>query len=863
MTNIFSFWPTRFTRSLTGLVLLLATASTATAQMLTITGTGGSNTTNDVTAYIDKVELVRVSTGATVTGALINEGFETPVLGNGNFLYRPVGATWTFLGNTGITAAKSGFQTYSIPEGNQVALVQNSGNGSVGVNSISQPLTLPAGTYQVRFLTTQRTDNAAIYDQGLVVTVGGVTVGSVTPPANSTYYSYTTNQFAIDANGIVVVSDLVVSTGTPLSPTPIPAGSYNSIRVTPTGNGRLVGNVTVNSFLSVEPGGSLNDGCAVISGAGSFTLGVGSFLFICNAAGITSSGSTGAVQVTGTRSFSTGASYGYTGAAAVTGNGLPGTVANLAINTAGNVTLTAPVAVSVGVGGAGTLMLNGTALTLLSAASGTALVVNAGAGKVIGATAIVQRYIDPSLNAGPGYRHYSAPVSGSTVVDLTTTTGFAPVLTTSYNTSATPSTTTSFPTVFAYDQARLASAMNNLLAFDKGFVVPAGPDAPLVVGRGYAVNIASTQLVDFVGTLTTGDQTLALSRNPAASADAAAAGWQLVGNPYPAPLYYGLVAAIDRPNLDAAIYVYHSTGPYVGTYRTFLPPVDENGPIGNGVLPVAQGFFVRVSAGQTSGSLTFRNSQRLTSPQATTFQRGTADTRPLVQLELRGSTGPADPFYAYATAGATPAFDSQFDAVKLPNTTGLNLASRAEGAPEGLAIDARPVFAAATVLPLTVGVPTAGTYTLSAAALTNLPAGLDAYLSDALTGQTINLSQQPRYAFAVSPAQAQAGLSTRFSLGFSPQAILATHAGLHAGEVGLFPNPAHAGFTVLVPAVTGTSQLRAELLNALGQVVRRLSAALPADGASLHVDTAGLAGGVYILRLYAGPTTLTKRVVLH
>ena len=167
------------------------------------------------------------------------------------------------------------------------------------------------------------------------------------------------------------------------------------------------------------------------------------------------------------------------------------------------------------------------------------------------------------------------------------------------------------------------------------------------------------------------------------------------------------------------------------------------------------------------------------------------------------------------------------------------------------------------MLPLTVGVPAAGTYTLNAAALTNLPAGLDAYLHDAVTGQTINLRQQPRYAFAVSPAQAQAGLSTRFSLGFSPQAILATHAGLHAGEVSLFPNPSHDSFTVLVPAVTGASLVQVQVLNALGQVVRRLNAALPADGASLHVDTAGLAGGVYILRLSAGPTTLTKRVVLQ
>ena len=669
----------------------------------------------------------------------------------------------------------------------------------------------------------------------------------------------------------VAVPDLVVNTGTPTSPTPIPAGSYNSITVTPTGNGVLAGNVSVASSFTVQPGGGLSDGCFVISGPGSFTLGAGTILGICNAAGITNSGPTGAVQVTGTRSFSTGASYGYNTNAAVTGNGLPGTVANLAIITATNVTLTAPVAITmaVGVGGAGNLVLNGNALTLLSSASGTALVVNRSTGGVVG-TATVQRYIDPSLNPGLGYRHYSAPVSGATVVDLTTTTGFTPVLTAGYNTSATPGTTTPFPTVFAYDQARLASTMNNLPAFDKGFVVPVSTDVPLAVGQGYAVNIDAAQLVSFKGTLTTGPQTVNLARTSGATA--ADEGWALVGNPYPAPLDLSLIALGDRPGLDAAMYVFESSTQYTGMYRSYVNSV--------GILPrsarisgalssspfigSSQGFFVRVSAGLTSGSLTFRDAQRLTSYAIPVpVRRSSADRRPLVQLELRGATGPADTFYAYVEAGATPAFDSQFDAVKLPNTTGLNLASRAEGAPEGLAIDGRPVFTAATVLPLTLGVPAAGAYTLSAAALTSLPAGLDAYLHDALTGQTINLSQQSRYAFAVSPAQAQAGLSTRFSLGFSPQAILATHAGLHAGEVSLFPNPAHDSFTVLVPAVTGTSQLRAELLNALGQVVRRLNAALPADGASLHVDTAGLAGGVYILRLSAGPTTLTKRVVLQ
>ncbi|WP_426062168.1 ice-binding family protein [Hymenobacter sp. B1770] len=504
----------------------------------------------------------------------------------------------------------------------------------------------------------------------------------------------------------------------------------------------------------------------------------------------------------------------------------------------------------------GNLTTNGQTLTLLSDAAGTALVNNSGTG-VVNGTATVQRYI-ASANSGLGYRHYSTPVSGSTVGDLTTA-GFTPEISQGsvYNTSATPATTTPFPTVYAYDQARLATVTNNYSAFDKGFVVPASLTSPLAVGRGYIANISASALVDFTGLLTNGTQTLSLSRNAATSANDADAGWQLVGNPYPAPLDYSLVAPADRAGLDGAIYVYQSTSQYNGQYRAYI-----NGIGGNPVLPVAQGFFARVSTGQTSAALTFRNSQRLTALNNTPFQRSTADARPLVQLELRASNGATDMFYAYAEAGATAGFDAQYDALKLPNTSGLNLASVAATS-EALAIDGRPAFTAATNLALNVGVPAAGTYTLAAATLGNLPANLDALLTDAATGLTVNLRLQPAYLFSVISTQASASMTGRFTLHFTARTALANAQALTAAEVTLYPNPAHNAFTVLVPAIAGATQVHADLLNTLGQVVHRQQAALAASGARLAVDASGLAAGVYTLRLQVGATTLAKRVVIQ
>ncbi|GAB3575079.1 hypothetical protein GCM10027345_09890 [Hymenobacter daeguensis] len=78
-----------------------------------------------------------------------------------------------------------------------------------------------------------------------------------------------------------------------------------------------------------------------------------------------------------------------------------------------------------------------------------------------------------------------------------------------------------------------------------------------------------------------------------------------------------------------------------------------------------------------------------------------------------------------------------------------------------------------------------------------------------------------------------------------------------AAEVALYPNPAHDTFRVQLPA--GLVPTQAELLDALGQVVRR-----PAIGSSsFRVETSGLAPGLYTLRLRAGGTALARRVVVE
>jgi hypothetical protein len=358
-----------------------------------------------------------------------------------------------------------------------------------------------------------------------------------------------------------------------------------------------------------------------------------------------------------------------------------------------------------------------------------------------------------------------------------------------------------------------------------------------------------------------------LARNSGATAPDA--GYALVGNPYPAPLDWSLTSSQTNAaqnglqNVDPTMYVYRSNdpgNPYTGVYGFYNNGIGTTSP----VVAQGQGFFVRVANGQTSGSVTFRNSQRRTDYTVNPTYQRTAETRPLVELHLQGTGSTlTDAAFVYFEQGATAGFDAQYDAEKLPNPSGLNLStslSTSLSATQRLAIDGRaPLTSAALTVPLAVGVPAAGPYTLRAAQLLNLGA-TPVYLRDRQTGAVIDLRLQPSYSFTVSNAAAL--ITGRFELVFSPQAPLATAPAALAAQVGLYPNPATATAFVELPATLGRAAVTAQLVDALGRPMRTLT--LPAQGAAAHrLDLANLATGVYTLRLNTSAGVIVKKLVVQ
>jgi len=180
--------------------------------------------------------------------------------------------------------------------------------------------------------------------------------------SSSASYTYNGSVAQVTGNGIpATVRNLII---------------YNGAGVT------LSQSVGIGSTYTATVTGTLNCAAYNITGAGAFTLNSGATLGIGSTAGITATGEglNGNIQVNGTRTFSTSANYTYNGSSAqVTGNGLPATVNNLAINNSAGVTLSQDVTANGGVTMvAGTLKINGKIVTAADL-SGAGTIENANA----------------------------------------------------------------------------------------------------------------------------------------------------------------------------------------------------------------------------------------------------------------------------------------------------------------------------------------------------------------------------------------------------------------------------------------------------------------------------------------------------
>lgn len=289
----------------------------------------------------------------------------------------------------------------------------------------------------------------------------------------------------------------------------------------------------------------------------------------------------------------------------------------------------------------GPLDTNGN-LTLLSTASGTALIDGSGTGEVSN-NVTMQRYLPSAF----GYKYVSSPFQAATVNEFADEVAL----------------TDPFPTFYRYNEANTTSGWST-------YVTTTDPLNPL---EGYAANFGSsavTLTASATGVVNNGSLSVTLYNHN----NTYTQGFNLVGNPYPSPIDWDALTGWTKTNIDNALYYFKSstTDEYGGTYSTYINGVSSDG-LATAVIPSMQGFFVHVSDGTypVTGTLGLDNNVRiadLSHSFVKSAKKGTTSTLLRLGATFAGDETSTDPMVIYFDEKAGTGFDPGLDALKLMNT---------------------------------------------------------------------------------------------------------------------------------------------------------------------------------------------------
>ncbi len=354
-----------------------------------------------------------VSTGS---GSIIGGGTAARNLsvgGNMNVLggtYNAIGGNGSSVGNVAVTVGQN--LTVS---GGSFAMVfgQSSFSSASGALTVGGNLSVGGGTLTILTGTTSSSSGISS------MTVSGNTsiAGGLLNLTSAT--SGNANGVTANLRGNLAISGGTISRGGTLPATVNFAGTATQTY------SKSAGTISGAVNFAILQGATVNFGTSFLDGSsGTFTLNSGGAIGLGDPAGITTSGATGNIRVSGTRTYSTGGVYIYNGSASQgTGNGLPATASSLIVsNTGGSVTLGANVSITSNLTvSAGTFDLG--SFTANRATSGGTLTVANGAALNIGGTnPFPSNYVTLNLggNSTVNYEGLAQNMSALAYGDLTT-----------------------------------------------------------------------------------------------------------------------------------------------------------------------------------------------------------------------------------------------------------------------------------------------------------------------------------------------------------------------------------------------------------------------------------------------------------
>jgi hypothetical protein len=455
---------------------------------------------------------------------------------------------------------------------------------------------------------------------------------------------------------------------------------------------------------------------------------------------------------------------------------------------------------------------------------------------------VVERYLAPSLASGGGaWVWVGAQTQGQNVNVWSANNPY----------SAATYTTPNVPTgssINTYDPTFTLAGAN-------GYKKPTGPTQAAPVGVGHRVWFRTTQFFNgpttgvwkTTGSPKIGNHTFPLlycaGSNCAAQGTTTENGWNLIANPYAAPLDWDAAFGWTKTNLFNATYIYRCR---FNNTASYINGVGVNG--GTRYIPSGQGFMVWADEPTAALSVT---PDAIVSTENPAIQRQGV-VSDVIKLNIVGLNNPdlQDQIALRWDATATTGFDQNLEATKMTTANGVNLSFLNGTTPMAILADALPT--ATTAYPLTLSVPQAGTYTISFEGLASLSnPQWSIYLLDNQTGISTLVTDAASYSFSAL----QGANNGRFTLVVNPAGVTSLGNTI-SNKVLLAPNP--ASNKVMLQVATAISQATTfRISNAVGQVV--LTTTMPANATELSLDLSALANGVYMVQAPGfGVTKLVK-----
>jgi hypothetical protein len=348
---------------------------------------------------------------------------------------------------------------------------------------------------------------------------------------------------------------------------------------------------------------------------------------------------------------------------------------------------------------------------------------------------------------------------------------------------------------------------------------------PLIIGSGYVVNYTLPQTLTFSITDNPGFN-MGGTYNPNTSYTSGN-GWNLVGNPFTAPLNW-LATGYTKSKIDNAIYFYNGT-----TYASFVNGVGTNG--GTQYIPAMQGFFIHANA--TGPNFVMPRSACVHHAQ-TYYKDAPAD---LLRISILGNDASDETVIRFSNA-STEGFDTDYDAYKLMSMD-ESVPQVYSSIPDAdFSINSLPEINSTVIVPVSYRAATDGMYSLNFENIVSFAKDVEIYLEDLNTGAVTDLRSSKSYSFETT-----AGTSDRFRIRFEKSTGIGDRNQQGASVFSLNKN-------IYVNNVHGMIQV----YTMAGQQVTNLNS----DGSLTTVGMNHAPEGIYLVKTVNGNTTKVTKVLV-